>query len=389
MAKGRWTLISKAASLARSSHCVSITNTGLLVVYGGELKPRAPVDTGSEQDTVPRGTLHAFGLNNSDLSQKWIALSPPVSPSDGESQKSSEIIPDPRVGATTVWLRDALYMWGGRGGTDMAPLDAPQVGVWKATIAVAQDPHGAPGSVTWEKVTALNEQEAPAARSYHTSVAHGDKFYVHAGCPTSGRLGSLHAFDVRAGVWEVLAEAPEPGRGGASLVAAALPGAKNILLRYGGFSGYELPSVPGSVDIYSIEENKWHTVQPGPDAIHGVPGARSVHGFARFQSSSPSLCEAVAVLYHGERDASALGHAGAGSFWDDVWLLVKSAGGDRIDAGWRWEKVDVGQTNAPEGRGWFPSASWVEPNGCMRVALFGGLLSSNARSDELWGLEID
>ena len=39
----------------------------------------------------------------------------------------------------------------------------------------------------------------------------------------------------------------------------------------------------------------------------------------------------VALLYHGEREASSLGHAGAGNFWDDVWALVWRDGA----LGWR------------------------------------------------------
>ena len=39
---------------------------------------------------------------------------------------------------------------------------------------------------------------------------------------------------------------------------------------------------------------------------------------------------------------------------------------------------------SPEGRGWFPSAGFQDEAGETKVVMFGGLLSSNQRSDELW-----
>lgn len=159
-----------------------------------------------------------------------------------------------------------------------------------------------------------------------------------------------------------------------------------------GFSGYELPDVAGDLDIYSIRSNRWYTVQPKPDQTHGVPGQRSVHGFVPFSSTSLGLEDAVALLYHGEKDASTLGHAGAGTFWSDVWLLKKDTSTPETD-GWAWSKVQVSDEGAsglvPEGRGWFPSASWVDSEGNTRVVMQGGLLSSNERSDETWLLEIE
>ncbi|KAI9068682.1 galactose oxidase [Trametes sanguinea] len=382
MARGRWTLVSKASRLARSSHCASVTPSGRILVYGGEFKPRTPVDAGDGDDSPPSGSLHVMDVSRG-LSQQWAVLSPAGS-SSSEASK-----PEPRVGATTVWHKDTLYMWGGRGGPDMIPLDPHQVGVWKATVEFGQEPHGQLGSVVWERIPARNEEQAPETRSYHTAVAYNDKLYIHAGCPATGRLSTLHAFNLKERMWEALASAPEPGRGGTCLVATAISESTDVLLRYGGFCGHELPDTAGAVDIYSISEDKWSTVRPAADPAHGNPGPRSVHGFARFQSTSKNASDAVAVLYHGERDASKLGHAGAGSFWGDVWLLTKEPGVNDLLSGWAWRKVDIGEGSTPEGRGWFPSASWVDPSGNTRVVLFGGLLSSNTRSDELWELQID
>lgn len=75
--------------------------------------------------------------------------------------------PDPRVGATTVWdpVSESLYLWGGRGGVDMAPLSGNQAGVWRGQIKA-----GFPESVEWQRLKAVNEHEAPEPRSYHAAV---------------------------------------------------------------------------------------------------------------------------------------------------------------------------------------------------------------------------
>ncbi|TBU25310.1 hypothetical protein BD309DRAFT_947861 [Dichomitus squalens] len=383
MPVAHWFSLSKTPFLARSSHCVSVTKSGILIVYGGELKPRTPIDAGVGRDATPRGSLHVFDLAKGLLSQGWRMLTPdPKHTSDFADQNSA--LPQPRVGATTVWLNDALYLWGGRGGEDMTPLDAHQVGVWKATINASEGPQQ---SVRWERIVATNEDQAPESRSYHASVALGGNIYIHAGCPTSGRLSTLHAFHVKDCSWKVLASAPEPGRGGTSLAATTVAG-KDLLLRFGGFCGQQLPSAAGEVDIYIIAEDKWVTIQPTADPVHGSPGPRSVAGFAHFQSPFPALSNSVAVLYHGEREASSQGHAGAGQFWDDVWVLLKE--GDDVLNGWQWQQLEVySDDHLPEGRGWFPPAAWVDGHGDTKLVLFGGLLSSNERSDELWELEIN
>ncbi|KAI1793182.1 hypothetical protein LXA43DRAFT_286162 [Ganoderma leucocontextum] len=383
MPAAHWFSLSKTPFLARSSHCVSVTKSGILIVFGGELKPRTPIDTGVGDDTTPRGSLHVFDLAKGLLSQGWRMLTPdPKHISPGADMDQS--LPEPRVGATTVWLNDALYLWGGRGGQDMAPLSAQQAGIWKATIRASEGPQQ---SVRWERVAATNEDQAPESCSYHVSVAHGDNVYIHAGCPASGRLGTLHAFNITGSQWKALASAPEPGRGGTSLAATTVAG-KDVLLRFGGFCGQQLPSAAGEVDVYVISEDKWLTVQPTADPTHGSPGPRSVAGFTHFQSPFPALSNAVAVLYHGERDASSQGHAGAGEFWDDVWVLLKE--GDDVLNGWSWQHLEVySDDHIPEGRGWFPPAAWVDGHDDTKLVLFGGLLSSNERSDELWELEIN
>ncbi|KAI0962271.1 hypothetical protein AcV7_001151 [Taiwanofungus camphoratus] len=395
MAIARWSLRSKTPWIARSSHCLSTTPSGLVIVYGGELKPRTPVDADDniEQGGHVKGSVHVFDLNahqkNRDTLQGW-RTSPPLTTATKVAGASAANVPVARVGATTVFHDGCLYLWGGRGGVDMTPLKGAQSGVWRSRL----DHTGVQRTDnSWDLICTGNEVGAPEPRSYHTAIAHYGKMYIHAGCPTSGRLGTLHSFDLTGHTWKSLASAPEPARGGTSLVAASLADIGPILLRYGGFSGYELPASAGSLDIYLIRDDRWCTVQPSPDPVYGNPSARSVHGFLPFQSPAPSLTDAVAVLFHGERDASSLGHAGAGTFWDDVWLLTRNEA-HALAEGWAWKKVEVpgaGTEEAvrPEGRGWFASAVWEDDSGNSRVVMHGGLLSSNERSDELWELQIE
>ena len=160
-------------------------------------------------------------------------------------------------------------------------------------------------------------------------------------------------FDLTTKNWSTLAPAPEPTRGGTALAPVHLNGTP-VLLRFGGwafslsprlatvaplmlpylagFAGEEL----GTFDIYDTRDDSWRIVVPVPDPQHGSPGQRAVHGFVPFVS--PRYPRALALLYHGERSPSALGHAGAGEFWDDVWLLEAGSEGEPELA---WKHVPV------------------------------------------------
>ncbi|KZT39894.1 galactose oxidase [Sistotremastrum suecicum HHB10207 ss-3] len=368
MAVGRWTLLARSTKLARSSHCLAVSG-GKVIVYSGELKPRVPVD--AEGDL--KGATHTFDLQSPEKSwsQTLAASQNPSSATSGPHDEDHSV-PTPRVGAGIATINQDLYVWGGRGGVDLSPLSAYQSGVWKAKIG--ENP------LKWERLQSQNEADAPEPKSFHVLVAFEGQLFIHAGCPEKGRLGTLHSFDPQHLQWRRLADAPEPGRGGTALAPVNLGGNDPVLLRFAGFAGYEL-GADHTLDIYHINTDKWSTVVPKPDPASGYPGARSVHGFVPYHSKQ--YPDAVAVTLHGERDASALGHAGAGKFWDDVWLLLKDS------EGYSWKKVDVSGSEGPEGRGWFPAVSYTDADGKDKVVLHGGLLTSNERSDELWSLEID
>jgi hypothetical protein len=113
-----------------------------------------------------------------------------------------------------------------------------------------------------------------------------------------------------------------------------------------GFAGVQLPQVsegsPPPLDIYTPSTDTWTTVYPAPDPEHGFPGPRSVHGLVPFSTGAHTNTSGpvpIALLYHGERDASSLGHAGAGVFWDDAWLLLATS-----TSGLRWKKLRVDGT---------------------------------------------
>ena len=153
-AVARWKLLSRGSTLSRSSHSVSVTADSRVLLYGGEIKPRTPVDA----DEASRGSVHVFDIEKPGVG------GPQWATAFSSSGLSSSSIPEPRVGATTAVVGEQLYLWGGRGGVDMAPLPAGQSGIWRCSIA---DNFKA----TWEYLTAANEGEAPQPRSYHAMAA--------------------------------------------------------------------------------------------------------------------------------------------------------------------------------------------------------------------------
>ncbi|KAI5997902.1 hypothetical protein EDD15DRAFT_2407424, partial [Pisolithus albus] len=198
--------------------------------------------------------------------------------------------------------------------------------------------------------------------------------YIHAGCPSTGRLATLHAYDLESNTWKRCADAPGEPRRGTSIALVTFPSLQEqVVIQFG--------SMFSSTDT-------WLTLTPSPDLVHSYLGPRSVCGLVPFVASSSSTVVdgkhtnnvPIALLYYGEKAPSSLGHAGTGKLWDNVWALVSSPGSSFETAMTEWKKLDT----KPAPRGWFLSSSHVSPEGKTCIVLTGGLLSMNERSSEVW-----
>ncbi len=209
----------------------------------------------------------------------------------------------------------------------------------------------------------------PSGRSYHTMASDGeDSIFVHAGCPTQGRLSDLWSFSVSKRTWTRLADAPEPARGGTSIAFSG-----GLLYRMNGFDGNSEQG--GSLDVYNPANNSWASQPFAADSASG-PVPRSVSALLALKTSGkPCL-----VTLFGERDPSSLGHQGAGKMLDDIWIY---------DIGSKtWREITIDKSKAatsdlPSARGWF-DADVVQGDGNDKILVVGGLGESNERLDDAW-----
>jgi hypothetical protein len=136
------------------------------------------------------------------------------------------------------------------------------------------------------------------------------------------------------------------------------------------------------------------------------PGNRSVAGL---EAVTVGGGREYLVLMFGEREASGVGHAGAGRFWDDVWAFQVPAEGMSLasvaDTAFSvvgkksgegsWTRVEMGpyddeddaSAEGPGPRGWIATATMgeLEENG---IVVFGGLNESNQRLGDGWILRL-
>lgn len=353
--KAQWKRIA-STSIPRSSHTVSVVS-GRAYIFGGEIKPREPVDN----------AVHVVTLPSSAGYPKYssIAARPEIFGAE---------VPQARVGHSAAVIGEKIFVFGGRGGADMQPLEE-NGGLWvfdtKTDAWSFLDPVAGP---------------APSSRSYHASLAidkpagHGTVF-IHAGCPKTGRLNDLWAFDVASRTWAELPEAPGKPRGGTSL---AISNDQKIVYRFGGFNGQGEEG--GQIDYLHLDLGEARlSAKGGWDSFvfaeenTARPGNRSVAGVQAITSKADG--QDYLIVFLGERDPSSQGHAGAGKFWSDVWSFPLSATGER-----KWEEVRVeGTEGVPGERGWFPSVT--SDNG--EIVLWGGLNGLNERLDNGWILKIE
>ncbi|RDW91087.1 Kelch-containing protein [Coleophoma crateriformis] len=414
--QAKWERI-PAPSLPRSSHTLSVI-AGRAYIFGGEISPREPVDN----------DMHIITLSSGDY-QKVAAA--------GD-------IPEKRVGHAAAVIGERIFMFGGRGGKEMKPLQE-NGRVWIYDTRTDR----------WSFLDPVQGTPFPAARSYHASVgiekpepanahpvavnngteepaigtiAEGAKtdagqgghgtFFVHAGCPESGRTGDLWGFDVHSRTWKEFPAGPGSPRGGTSIAVS-----KSRIYRYGGFNG--TGEEGGKVDILELAlttfndksgsseaavtaKGEWQTLDFEEEGmLH--PGHRSVAGL---HCITTGIGREYLVLLLGERDPSSQGHDGAGKFWDDVWVFqcppLGMTGASFKDAAWQalgketgeglWSQVNVSDAEGVEGedihklvpgeRGWFASSSLGDLD-VSALVLWGGLNGKNEREDNGWILRVE
>lgn len=332
--KAEWRKVAEGDVLKRSSHAVAAINDQIYL-FGGELIARQPKDS----------EVHALAVRNGTQSiPRTLHASSPG--------------PTPRVGSSLTPLNNALYVFSGRGGTDMSPL-SEDGSLWAFT----------PTTSTWSLLTPANPSAPhPKPRSYHCATSDGEtRLFVHAGCPTSGRLRDFWSFDVRSRTWTKLPEAPGPERGGTSLCYAA-----GKVWRMGGFDGKQ--ELGGVVDSFDPASNTWESYEFLADGSKG-PGARSVAALLPLRIAEKNHLVSV----FGEADPSNLGHAGAGKMLGDVWTF------DLEKLIWSKLYVGDGVDEVPAARGWFGATAIDESS----LAVVGGLGEDNERLSDAWILSFE
>ncbi|KAK4248800.1 hypothetical protein C7999DRAFT_13315 [Corynascus novoguineensis] len=245
-----------------------------------------PLTTPSPATGVDGGSSSSSNNNNN----KGKSISPVPRPDLPD-------VPPPRVGHATAVIGHRIFLFGGRGGPDMTPLDeGGRVWVFDTRTHLWSFLDSNPAAA------GLPDIPRPAPRSYHAAVAtpkpdafahpprhsHGNSnkvgawrdwalgtsaedqhargtpqrpvvgvlaeratdpdadgygtFIIHGGClaaSSSGetqRAADVWAFDVRSRVWQRLPDAPGPARGGAALALSTRHGGGR-LYRFGGFNG--------------------------------------------------------------------------------------------------------------------------------------------------------
>lgn len=358
-------------SLARSSHSINVV-AGNAYVFGGEVEPRKPVDNDMHIIVLPYSSANADyvavhpkaaprpepvqiptvveptaedesedkgkakDLSDVDLASPAQELGEVITGSeqiadgpDPSTTKAKEPahaspdnsslgdVPSPRVGHATAVIGTRIFLFGGRGGPDMAALEE-HGRVWvfdtKTNLWSYLDPL-MPAVEPISPAFADKRQHYPAARSYHSAVgvslprdfssgnkgmrqswaqwAQGDSetvgtpqnpivghvannsrdededgygtFIVHGGCFTEGRTNDVWAFDVRSKVWQQLPSAPGLPRGGTTLALAA-----GKLWRFGGFNGESEEG--GQLDCLELGIDSFNDLSGEADLVLSAKG---------------------------------------------------------------------------------------------------------------------
>ncbi|KAL7789976.1 hypothetical protein V8C37DRAFT_384991 [Trichoderma ceciliae] len=293
-------------------------------------------------------------------------------------------VPPSRAGHASAVIGSRIFLYGGRGGPDMKPLDEggrvwifdTRTRLWTyldpvpAVKGGSIIPHPAPRSYHCATATDRPRDFAPPPRTQPQSWqewALGDTsktgipqdpivgnvaesaideetsgygtFFVHAGCLTSGdRTSDLWAFDVHSRTWTELPAAPGPARGGTSICIS-----KSRIFRFGGYDGHR--EIGGQLDFLNLEVEIFDDrVTRGEVSVRARGGWQSILENVPEASSqeipsepiqawpaprSVSSLQAITigggteylVLTMGEASPSSEGHTGAGKSHNDVWVF--------------------------------------------------------------------
>ena len=399
--QGRWRRISTGKALPRSLHSVSVIR-GKVYIFGGEEKPDEPVDSAVHIYSLPATTT-----GEADYTCVY---------------DSPQGAPPPRLGHTAAVIADRIYVFGGRGGKNMHPLEE-KGRVWvfdtvrrKWACLDSMSASYPEARFLHATTSTIHPLPSPAAQAGGAAaVAPHGTIFIQGGYSASGRLSDVWCFDVEASTWCQFPAAPDPPRGGTSLAFS-----QNRIYRYGGFDGQQ--ELGGQMDYLRIakstfndmggkaeaaviaETDKWEMIVA--ESTDPAPGPRSVaglHPITTGQGRNYILC------LMGEKHPSSMGAEGAGEFWDDVWAFqvqpTGMTGASLKDATRQlvgtktaensWAPVDVPEFSKTEGkaenpgpRGYFASAH-DEDFDKMTVVLWGGVNANNERLGDGWIFTID
>ena len=398
----RWHRI-PADPLPRASHTLAVVR-GRAYIFGGEQRSHEPADN----------AMHILTLPSGGASTDYRAI--PAAKPD---------YPPSRAGHAAAVVGHHIYVFGGRGGADMQPLDEKgrvwvfdTVGnAWShldpaagSPVPEARSDHACAASE--HPLPDANPANADATASAELFDGYGTIF-IHGGCLASGRLADIWSFDVSARFWAKLPDAPGPPRSGSALAIAG-----NRLYRYGGSDG--TAALGGGIDYLALQKatyddqggkgelalalrsGKWETVpiaagapDPGPRSGAGLHPVTTGQGRrylvlvlgARSPAAAPTAAGA-AGRFAGDAWAYQLRPEGmsAASFKDAARMVVGATLGEGT-----WGRVGIpeasmgeGRVEGPGARGGFASsvASDIEPG----VVVWGGLDEADERLGDGWML---
>ena len=177
--------IASADILRRSSQTLSVVGSSAYI-FGGELEPRKPRDNDVYVVNLGTGTSLWSKIHSHENVLRLILCCTEASVSQTvTSIPAKSSFPLSRVGSAAATLGGKIYMYSGRGGVSMAPVE--EDGSLLVFDPVASD---------WSVLSPADAKALyPEGRSYHCLASDkSDTIYVHAGCPEKGRLSDLWSF---------------------------------------------------------------------------------------------------------------------------------------------------------------------------------------------------